>query len=297
MPQSLTISSPSLSVGIATVGAELMSFKDSAGREWLWQGDPASWARRAPMLFPVVGRCGGGGVRHEGKLYPMASGHGYAPTSDFAVLSSDATSCTLRLDPSEGTRVHFPFDMRLDVAFTVAGNTLTQVATVTNLDKTVGVASVGFHPGFQWPLPPASDRAQEDHVVQFEKAETAPIRRIVSSRLTVDTFPNEIEGRILRLRPGLFAADAMVFDRPASRSVWFGVPGLPGVRADFPDCPQLGLWMRPGARYLCIEPWQGFHCPEDFDGDVMDKPGMVRLEPGAHYSRTMRMTIGAPQPG
>ncbi len=285
-----------IAVSVSNTGAELMSLRDAAGREWLWQGDPASWPRRAPILFPVVGRCAGDALRHRGRAYPMTQGHGYAPNRDFALLAKTATSCTLRLDPDEATRACFPFDMRLDVSFSVEGGVLTQTAEVTNVGGETGVASVGFHPGFQWPQPSAPDRPQTDYIVRFERAEPAPIRRIEGGRVTAATFSNELEGRVLKLRPELFP-DAMVFDRVESRSIWFGVPGVPGVRADFPDCPYLGLWMRPGARYLCIEPWQGFHCPEGFAGDIMDKPGMIRLEPGESFRRTMVMVIGSPDPG
>jgi galactose mutarotase-like enzyme len=248
------------------------------------------------MLFPVIGRCAGDGLRHRGRFYPMPQGHGYAPNRDFSLVEASATGCTLRLDPDDATRACYPFDMRLDVTFSVRDGVLTQVAEVTNVGTEPGVASVGFHPGFQWPLPSAPDLPQTAYVVRFERDEPAPIRRIAAGRVTSATFSNELAGRTLHLRPELFP-DAMVFDRIESRSVWFGAPGRPGVRADFPDCPCLGLWMRPGARFLCIEPWQGFHCPEGFEGDIMEKPGMILLDPGRSFTRTMVMRIGAPDPG
>ncbi len=237
MTMALQIGDGELSATVATLGAELTSLCDAQGREWLWQGDPASWPRQAPMLFPVVGRCAGGGVRHAGRFYPMPEGHGYAPRRDFAVIASGPTSCTLRLDPDDATRACFPFDIRLDVTFEIADGVLTQRAVVTNVGGGPGAASVGFHPGFQWPQPPSPGRAQTDYVVRFDAEETAPIRRIVAGRLTQETFANEVDGRTLRLRPELFARDAMVFDRIASRGVWFGAPGEKGVRVTFPDCP------------------------------------------------------------
>ncbi len=44
--------------------------------------------------------------------------------------------------------------------------------------------------------------------------------------------------------------------------------------------PQLGIWMKPGAGFICIEPWHGFASPEDFDGELKDKPGMTLVAPG-----------------
>ncbi|MCR5239316.1 MAG: aldose 1-epimerase family protein, partial [Prevotella sp.] len=39
-----------LSVVISEKGAELQSIKDANGKEYLWQGDPAFWPRRSPIL-------------------------------------------------------------------------------------------------------------------------------------------------------------------------------------------------------------------------------------------------------
>ena len=295
MPNIVSLANGEIAVDLSPVGAELMSLRDAQSREWLWQGSPQSWPRRAPVLFPVIGRCAGGGVRHKGRFYKLTI-HGYAPDKAFSVLSSGGEECTFRCDPDEETRAVYPFDLRLDVTFQLDGPRLRQTATVTNLGDEEAAAALGFHPGFQWPLPSVPDSKQTDHVVLFEREETAPIRRIRGGLLSRETFPNEIDGRVLHLRPELFATDAMFFDRPASRGVWFGVPGHPGVKVDFPDCPQLGLWMRPGAPYLCIEPWQGHDHPEGFDGDVLDSPGMVRMQPGESFTRHLVIEIGAAMP-
>lgn len=46
-----------LKIEISSHGAELFSVKRKAdSREYLWQGDPAFWGRRSPVLFPVVGK-------------------------------------------------------------------------------------------------------------------------------------------------------------------------------------------------------------------------------------------------
>lgn len=50
------IKNEQLCVQISAHGAELQSIKNADGKEFLWQGDPAYWNRRSPLLFPVV--CG-----------------------------------------------------------------------------------------------------------------------------------------------------------------------------------------------------------------------------------------------
>ena len=43
-----------LTAGIDTMGAQLISLKDSSGTEYIWQRDPAVWKNCSPILFPIV---------------------------------------------------------------------------------------------------------------------------------------------------------------------------------------------------------------------------------------------------
>ena len=56
----ITLSNPHLTAQISPLGAELVTLRDEAGRDLLWNGDPAFWTGRSPLLFPIVGR-----VRNE----------------------------------------------------------------------------------------------------------------------------------------------------------------------------------------------------------------------------------------
>ncbi len=43
---------------------------------------------------------------------------------------------------------------------------------------------------------------------------------------------------------------------------------------------QLGIWSKPGAAFLCVEPWHGLADPVGYDRDFLDKPFLMRLQPG-----------------
>src|SRR3546814_11736447 len=75
------------------------------------------------------------------------------------------------------------------------------------------------------------------------------------------------------------------------RSLKWGAPGHPLLDIAFPDTPWLGLWQKPGAHHLCIEPWAGMADPEGFDGDIWMKPGIMRLEPGAQHSFRLNIRL------
>lgn len=86
-------------------------------------------------------------------------------------------------------------------------------------------------------------------------------------------------GRRLALDDSLFAAGALHFETVASRCVWFGQEGEEGISVGFPDSPQLGIWTKPGAPFLCIEPWQGLAENETSDGSLAQRSGVRVLAP------------------
>ena len=61
---------------------------------------------------------------------------------------------------------------------------------------------------------------------------------------------------------------AIVFDRLASRQIDYIAPSGRSVTVEFPCIPHLGLWSKPGAGFICIEPWQGYASPVDFAGEL-----------------------------
>lgn len=268
-----SISSVALSARISSLGAELVQFRDGNGADLLWDGDPAFWTGHSPLLFPVVGSTKSDRIKVSGVEYPMAR-HGFARTSRFSLLASEAASCAWRLEASDETRRRYPFEFRLDVTYRIDGRVLKMAADVTNCGAVAMPASFGFHPALRWPLPYGLPR--EAHEIVFEQDEPNPVRRLSHGLLSAVSHPNPVRNRHLLLNDDLFRDDALIFDRPTSRQVLFGK----ALRVSFPRMPQLGIWSKPGAGFVCIEPWHGYASPEDFDGELAEKPGMVLVQPG-----------------
>ncbi len=285
----LRIASADLSAEIAPLGAELQDLRDGDGRSLQWDGDPAVWNGRAPILFPIVGMLAGEAYRHEGRTYAMPK-HGFARRSLFDVVAHDERSALLRLRADDATRAMYPFDFRLDVSFALGDASLRIAATVANEGAGTMPASFGFHPAFRWPLPYGAPRTA--HTIVFAHDEPAPIRRIdAQGLLTPVPRPTPVVGRTLALRDADFDDDALIFDGLRSRRVTYGGAIGPRLAIAFDDFPMLGVWTKPGgARFVCIEPWQGVADPVGFDGELRDKPGIVLVPAGA--SRTFAMTIG-----
>lgn len=97
---------------------------------------------------------------------------------------------------------------------------------------------------------------------------------------------------MLHLADALFADDALIWAPVASRSLRYGAEDGPALEIGF-DAPMLGIWTKPGARFVCIEPWWGHADPAGFAGDIRDKPGIMLLAPGETRHFTMRVTLAA----
>lgn len=286
----VTISSGSLTARINPLGAELWSLTDAAGAEYMTDADPAFWGGHAPVLFPVVGSLAQDRLMLDGVAYPLAR-HGFARRSMFEVVAADAASARFRLVDSAETCSVYPFAFVLELEFRLADSTLCIKATVSNPGDAALPFSFGFHPAFAWPMPGGA--AKLDHRIVFDQPEPGAVRRVNkdSGLLFPEGEATPVQGRELGLREDLFAADAMIWTELASRSLSYGAQGGAWLDIAFPDMDMLGLWQVPGARYICIEPWQGHADPVGFDADFRDKPGVVSLSPGASRSFAMDVTV------
>lgn len=285
----ITIASAQLTAGISALGAELQFLKDGADRNLQWDGDPAFWRGRAPILFPMIGLLEGGRYRLDGVSYDMPK-HGFARTSRFDVVNRERQSVTFRLSASAATRILYPFEFSLDISFSILEANLTLTATITNAGKTDMPASFGFHPALRWPLPYGQPR--DAHAIRFEYDEPAPVRRIDKNGFVLpEPQRTPVEGDMLVLRDDLFVEDALIFDRLKSRRATYGAQAGPRLVVEFADFPTLGVWTKPGAGFICIEPWQGVSDPVGFSGDIRDKPGIVEIPSGGSRRFAMQISL------
>jgi len=285
----IPLRSAELYAEVNPLGAQLSVLRDASGHDLLWNGDPAVWAGRAPILFPIVGELAGGKYHLGEKTYAL-SRHGFARGKPFSVVAATAGSAIFRLAADESTLAVYPFQFELDVRFAVDGATLALTTSVRNLGDTNMPASFGYHPGLRWPLPYGRERSA--HFIEFDTEEPAPIRHLNSAGLVKpEPYPTPISNRRLRLEDGLFTNDALIFDQVDSRSVTYGAADGPRIRVSFPDAPYLGIWTKPGAPFICIEPWHGMADPAGFTGDFTTKPGIFTVPPGGVQSIEMALSL------
>src|ERR1700730_4730155 len=80
----VTLHSSDLAAEIDTHGAQLSTLRDRAARDLLWDGNPAVWSGRAPLLFPIVGVLVNGSYRCGAETFQLPR-HGFARGRRFSI--------------------------------------------------------------------------------------------------------------------------------------------------------------------------------------------------------------------
>ncbi len=288
MPTITRIANALLSVDVAALGAEMQSATTKDGRNWLWNGDAAFWTGRSPVLFPIVGKAPDDMLLIDGTSYPMAQ-HGFARRREFSPDTASETACRYTLDASDETRAVYPFEFRLAVEHSLDGPALTVAATVENRGRDPMPFGLGFHPAFLWPLPGAEGK---DHMVVLDNGGEPERQPLENGLLSRERTPSPFRNGRITLAQNLFDQDALVFPEGAGSGLLFGPDGGPSLKFHFENLPNLALWTKPGAPFLCIEPWHGTAAEYGASSALKDRPYTTTLEAGE--SRRFAFTVTFP---
>ena len=168
MSELTRIAKGDITATIDSMGAQLMSLT-CAGGEYLWQGDPSFWPRRAPVLFPIVG-CLKNDEAMSAQGPVRLKRHGIARTREHSIVERSESSVTFQLDSDEATRELYPFDFRLNMTYSTDGTSLEQRFAVTNTGDVDLPFTLGGHPAFNVPMPGAEAESFNDYALVFAKA-------------------------------------------------------------------------------------------------------------------------------
>lgn len=280
---------------IDTMGAQLISLKDQAGLEYIWQRDPDIWKNCSPILFPIVGNLRDGKTRINGREYEIEK-HGPCKTLEFQVVSADEREAVFFLTQDRFPEGTYPYEFELRVRYCLEGSRLTAALEVENRDKDSIWYCLGFHTGFRCPL--NEEEKFEDYYLEFPEEQKYGYRRYDVERLEFDMskeypFPGK-DGLRIPLTRELFANDAFWFDHPSSKSVSLkSEKGEKGVQVDYEDFDTVAFWTqtREDAAFLCIEPWNGSAVCSDEDNEFIHKNHIRKLETGktAVYTMTVHL--------
>ena len=252
-------------------GAQLQSliFKED-GKNYLWHGDSKYWGRRAPVLFPIVGRLKDDRYFYDEEEYKMTQ-HGFARDMEFELSESSDKHLLYTLNYNQQTLKIYPFKFKLEIKYELENNKLNISYRIFNEDKKEMYYSIGAHPAFYWPFK------------EGEKKEENAARYLLDDGLLNNQKEILLDKeKKLDLYPGLFKDDALVFKNISSNKVALkSKKSSREVELEFKDFPYLGIWSQSAeAPFICIEPWQGISDSTDSSGRLEEKEGINALKAG-----------------
>ena len=271
-----TLSNKSVSISVKKYGAELSSFKSlGTSIEYLWQGNPDVWYGQSPILFPIVGTLLNDKCKINGKEYEMFR-HGIARKRDFELKGQNENSLTLTQSWNDESLERYPFKYVFDIEFKLDGKKLTVTHTVKNADDKTMYFSIGAHPGFNCKI---GDR------LSFAEPETLVCEKIDSDSILdgkfYPTLKNETD---IVITKDIFDGDALILSGMKSDTLYLKSDFRPQmIKFNFGKAPVLGIWAKPGAEYVCIEPWYGINDSREVVADFSQKRLIQKLEPGEEF--------------
>ncbi len=276
MSDIVRITSDELVVEVSSLGAEMQSLQTTDGRNWLWNGDAAFWTGRSPILFPIVGKAPDNQIAVDGVAYEMGQ-HGFARRAEWQLTDASTSACRFELESSEATRKIYPFEFLLALTHSLEGDQLIVTAEVENRDRRPMPFGLGYHPAFLWPLPGAEGKP---HTVTLDNGGEPLLTRLENGLVTQDKLPSPFTRGRLTLAHELFEADAMIFAEGAGVGLTYAAEGGPSLKFTFDNLPNLALWQKLGAPFLCVEPWHGTAAQAGGSAEIAERPYTTILPAG-----------------
>ena len=266
-----------LKVGVKEFGAELTSIvSKKSGYEFLWQGNPDIWSGQSPILFPIIGRLIDDSYALDGTAYSMQK-HGFARKLPWKLLSATDDEMSFILSESEETLKCYPYSFDLIVTFTLKENKLFVNHKLINKNKKDMYFSLGAHPAFNCAI---GDKLIFD---ENETLDTIKIDLEQSLRLpeTAPLLRNEKE---IVITKDIFNEDALIFEGVKSKHISLISQNTERkIVFDLGTSPYLGIWAKPGAPYVCIEPWFGVNDSKEKKADFSEKDAIQKISPESAF--------------
>lgn len=272
-----TIKHKQIEASINPIGAELSSLKVN-DVEYLWHGDDKYWSGRAPILFPIVGALKNGRMTYQGASYEMAK-HGIARHAGFDCVTTSSNCVSMRLQSDSVSLQQYPWHFELLVHFTLNDSGMNIRYEVINKDEKPMLFTIGSHPAFALNIKDPTELV--NYAVTIDQSEPLQRYSLYDSGLLGTTA--EPYANVIRLSDTIFDDDALVFRDIKAKSIRLSHNGETMLTVNTGGAPHLGIWSKPKAPFVCIEPWLGTCDFIDSDNRFENKSDLKTLEPGQTY--------------
>jgi galactose mutarotase-like enzyme len=190
--------------------------------------------------------------------------HGIARKRDFELKEQGKNYLVLTQSWNEETLAQYPYKYVLDIEFRLEGKKLIVSHSVINDDERKIYFSIGAHPGFNCKI---------GDYLEFQENETLVCEKInPDSILDGIHYPTLNNEKIFEITADVFDKDAHILSGMKSDTLYLKSNYRNEViKFNFGKCPYLGLWAKPGADYVCIEPWYGINDSYEKKDDFSQK--------------------------
>ena len=272
-----------------SAGGELLSFK-LEGIEKIHQGEEARddngkvyWKRHAPVLFPIVGKLKRNQTIINGRTYEILQ-HGFARDMEFEPVTKLDNFHSYVLKSNKYTMARYPFDFELYNTYRQVENKLIFIYKVINTGNSNMPIGLGSHPAFKIDQ---DDLKRGNYYLEFAEEETrAHFLYLIDGLVGTEYAKNILEGnRRISLNEHTFDNDAIIVKGIQNKKI-----SLKNSRTrktvltmDFNGWPYLGIWSKPGAPFICLEPWMSTADRINSTNVFAKKPDMITLTPGEEF--------------
>lgn len=273
----------------SSFGGELLSFKLD-GIEKIHQGEESRdengkvyWKRHAPVLFPIVGKLKRSQTLINGRTYEMSQ-HGFARDMEFEPITKLDNFHSYVLKSNKYTMARFPFEFELYNTYRQEENKLIFIYKVVNTGNNNMPFAIGGHPAFK--VDP-DDLKQGNYYLEFaEEEEKAHFLYLVDGLVGTEYSKNLlINDKYLLLDEHTFDNDALIIKGIQNKKI-----NLINRRTrktvltfEYDGWPYLGIWSKPGAPFLCLEPWTSTADRVNSNNVFVQKTDLIILEPGEEF--------------
>lgn len=287
-----TLQNEHLSISVLEKGAELCSIKNlETGKEHIWQADPEIWSSHAPNLFPIIGVLKDGQYFYKGEAYYMPKHGMVRHNENIRLKEKTEDKLVFELIYSEESLKSYPFKFNFQIIYKLKGKKLQIAHRITNLDSKIMFFSLGGHPAFNAPI--NTEEKYADCYLEFDQNMNLDTHILnnegLLSQKTQRILQNE---KKIELHEHLFDDDALIFKNITSKEVALKSQ-LSGtiLTVEYSDFKNLGVWAKPGAPYVCIEPWLGIADVEGTDQNLETKEGILQLEAGKEFKAAYTIAV------
>ena len=271
------------------LGGELLSYKLDGvekihqGQECIDEYGKIYWKRHFPVLFPIVGKLKQNKTIINGRTYEMSQ-HGFARDMEFEPITKldNFHSYVLRSNPS--TLAKYPFEFSLYITYRTDENKLTTIYKVVNDGDNNMPFGIGGHPAFKIDM---EDLLNEEYYLEFEQDEDKIHFLYLVDGLVGTEYAKNImmDKRRIKITKDTFNNDAVIMKGITSNKINLkrrrGNKTL--LTMDFEGFPYLGVWSKPKAPFLCIEPWYSTADAVKSTGVFAQKSDILVLAPKKEF--------------